>query len=979
MLLFCAKSDKIERYIIMSVFGKLRKLHRYNSPKTADYFSNELPGNLSDAETHIKTLLASDEYISRRQYQTALEPYKPVISYLKQLNRDQLLPSFCKKHSLKVHSVRTLIEKYDSIRNLTDKHNEDFLKRKLRSEKEYLDEILKGIDPHITLDDEQRAVVLTDEDYCLVIAGAGAGKTTTVAAKIKYLVEKKGIDPKEILVISFTNKAVGELKEKVQRQLHIDCPITTFHSTGNAILRKETDEAPNIVQNEKLYFVLEDYFQDAVLQNQKVVDDLIRFFADYFDAPIQAKTKDELFEKLASSDFSTMKSELGEYSRQIEIQKDFKKSCATIQNEILRSQQEVRIANFLYLNNINYEYEPQYPYYIEGSKKPYTPDFIIRQNGREAYIEHFGITQKGFSTRYSQEELEKYKKAIHDKIALHKKHGTKLLFTFSEFTDRRSLTEHLKEQLEQAGFVLQPRDNKEIMKKIAVQDGSRYVRKLINLVNRFISNFKTNGYTAEKFDEWRIQSDNVRTKLFLSICKECYLEYERHLNSHNAIDFSDMINKSAQLLKESQNIANQIDFKYIIVDEYQDISRQRFDLVGALREVTSAKIIAVGDDWQSIYAFSGSDITLFMQFEKIMGYAKILQITKTYRNSQEVIDIAGNFIQKNSLQIKKTLKSPKTITDPVIIYTYSSRKNQKFPNQGGAQYNLAKAVETAIEQILAFNKQEGKDSSKQEILLLGRFGFDGMNLERSGLFEYHDYGNRIKNLKYPQLKITFMTAHASKGLGYDNVIVINGKNGTYGFPSKIENDPVLNYVVKQDCAIEAAEERRLFYVAMTRTKNRVYFIAPEENPSEFLLEIKQDYKNVVLKGDWKSGMDNEFPFKKSCPICGYPLQFKYKNSYGLKLWICMNDPEICDFMTNEIRAGKLSVQKCNKCDGYLIAKPQKDGKYFLGCTNYKANGEGCDNKIWSTDYYRLNHLPLEPAPAKNIPKGIDLKPNQSEF
>ena len=175
----------------MSVLGKLRKLHRYNSPKTADYFSNELPGNLSDAETHIKTLLASDEYISRRQYQTALEPYKPVISYLKQLNRDQLLPSFCKKHSLKVHSVRTLIEKYDSIRNLTDKHNEDFLKRKLRSEKEYLDEILKGIDPHITLDDEQRAVVLTDEDYCLVIAGAGAGKTTTVAAKIKYLVEGK--------------------------------------------------------------------------------------------------------------------------------------------------------------------------------------------------------------------------------------------------------------------------------------------------------------------------------------------------------------------------------------------------------------------------------------------------------------------------------------------------------------------------------------------------------------------------------------------------------------------------------------------------------------------------------------------------------------------------------------------------------------------------------------------------------------------
>lgn len=107
-----------------------------------------------------------------------------------------------------------------------------------------------------------------------------------------------------------------------------------------------------------------------------------------------------------------------------------------------------------------------------------------------------------------------------------------------------------------------------------------------------------------------------------------------------------------------------------------------------------------------------------------------------------------------------------------------------------------------------------------------------------------------------------MTAHASKGLGYDNVIVINGKNETYGFPSKIENDPVLNYVVKRDDSIEAAEERRLFYVAMTRTKNRVFFIAPEENPSEFLLEIKHDYKNVILKGEWKEDADNRTAFKK---------------------------------------------------------------------------------------------------------------------
>lgn len=949
----------------------ISKIFRQNSNKQEPFSSKEIPQNsnltkICSLNKFLENLLSSDSYIAKSEYLKEMESCKETVSYFYQLKKDDLLSGFCRKSKISEDVILSTLEKYSDIKNLVASHNERFISEKLQSEKKYLDSILNDIDPNIKLDEDQRKVVLTDEDYCLVIAGAGAGKTTTVAAKVKYLVEKKNIKPQEILVVSFTNKAVGELKEKIQKQLKIDCPITTFHSTGNAILHKDTEEKLNIVQNEKLYFVLEDYFRDSVLQNQKLVDDLIKFFASYFDAPLQTKNRDELYTKLSNSVFSTMKSEVGEVDYQIETKNARGKEHITIQSEILRSQEEVQIANFLYLNNIEYEYEPRYKFNIEGTNKPYTPDFIIRQNGREAYIEHFGITQSGKSTRYSKEELEKYKKAVHDKVNLHKQHGTTLLYTFSEFEDGIPMLEHLKKQLEWTGFVLTPRDNKEVMQKIANQDGSRYIRKLINLVDRFISNFKTNGYPVEKFDEWSSQSNNVRTKLFLGICKECYLEYERYLQNNNSIDFSDMINKSAKLLKESKTVSDQIDFKYIIVDEYQDISRQRFDLVGALHDVTSAKIIAVGDDWQSIYAFSGSDITLFTKFSEIMGYAELLKITKTYRNSQEVIDIAGNFIQKNTAQIKKTLKSPKTIKDPVIIYTYDA----KWKKIGGnANYNLAKSVETAIDQILEFNKIEGKDSKKQEILLLGRFGFDGKNLERTSLFEWTNRGSKIKCFKHPELKITFMTAHASKGLGYDNVIVINCKNGVYGFPSKIEDDPVLNYVVKRDDSIEAAEERRLFYVAMTRTKNRVYLIAPEQNPSEFLLEIKHDYKNVVLKGNWSEELVADSPFKKSCPMCGYPLQRKVKTAYGLSLWICMNDPEVCDFMTNEIKAGKLAVQKCDMCDGYLIAKQQKDGRYFLGCTNYRTDGKGCNKIIWNEDYYKMNGLSPEPAPKKEIPKG----------
>lgn len=128
-----------------------------------------------------------------------------------------------------------------------ERHNEAFLNRHLKSDRAYLDGLLNAVDPVIRLDEEQRRVVLADEDYMLVVAGAGAGKTTAIAAKVKYLVERKGVQPKQILVISFTNKAVSELQNKINHALCIDCPITTFHKVGYTILRQQDDERKSVV------------------------------------------------------------------------------------------------------------------------------------------------------------------------------------------------------------------------------------------------------------------------------------------------------------------------------------------------------------------------------------------------------------------------------------------------------------------------------------------------------------------------------------------------------------------------------------------------------------------------------------------------------------------------------------------------------------------------------------------------------------
>lgn len=934
----------------MSVISKL-----FKKPSVKDKTLPIECATLFEFQAQLESLLAKCDYIAKREYLPFFQKYSDAIQMFKTQKNMGTLDLYCKRNGLETHEIEKTISNFEMLENIVDRRNENFIQNELTAQKDYLDKILFEIDKNILLDENQRRVVLSDEDYTLVIAGAGAGKTTTVAAKVKYLVKKKNIDPSEILIISFTNKAVGELRERINHDLKIPCPISTFHATGNAILRKQSTEKLNIVREGKLYFILQDYFRDSVLNNEMMIKKLVLFFASYFDFPYSGKKLEDYFAYIANANFSTLKSELNEFEK--EIFDNSKKRKITIQEERVASLEEVEIANFLYMNNIEYQYEPIYPYLFPQSHRPYTPDFLITQNGKEIYIEHFGLTEKGENDRFAPEQLEKYKRQVHQKVAFHREHGTELIFTFSEYNDGRSHIEHLKEKLVQHGVELCERDSKEVMQKIIATEGNKYIAKIVNLLQRFIENFKTNGYNASDFQRFKTQTKSPRTQLFLDIAEICYLEYEQYLKEHNQIDFSDMINKSAKMLSEFREkglgaIKDLPNFKYIIIDEYQDISRQRFNLAKALSDFTKAKIIAVGDDWQSIYAFSGSDITLFTKFAQSVGYAKQLTIDYTYRNSQEVIDIAGDFIQKNQAQIKKQLKSPKTIKDPVIIYTYDShKKDKKTGLKNGDINSCAQTIETILEQIIEYNRIEGK-SENSSVLLLGRFNFDGKNLERSGKFTYYNTRdeNNIKSNKFPKMNITFMTAHSSKGLGRDNIIVINGKNGTYGFPSKIENDPVLRLVTQHDDAIEYAEERRLFYVAMTRTKNRVFFIAPQDRPSEFLLELRRNHTNIKLCGNWDENSINVETFKKRCPICGYPLVLKHNPTFGLPLFICSNDPEVCEFMTNKIEGEKLSVMKCPDCtDGFLIVKTPD----MLGCTNYLKGGNGCNKRISKQMYYKM--------------------------
>ncbi len=854
---------------------------------------------MNDISYKIHNLLLEDRYISKKDYVNILNLCDDEYS----------------------HNIEAKVER----------HNNAFVNAKLEEYREYLDNILKKVDKNIKLDNEQRNCVLVDEDYCLVVAGAGAGKTTTLAAKVKYLVEKQNVRPEEIIVISYTNKAVKELVEKINKQMNIPAKVITFHSLGYEIMRKEASSIPSVLEN--TYSVFSDIIMNKVYKEEKQLQNILYFLSYYMNIPEEAlnyKNISEYIEDKKTRDYNTLK---GNIERYIETEANkIKKYVRTINGETLRSVQEVMIANFLYLNNIEYKYEEAYNRRIKIFNKPYMPDFHIIKGDKEAYIEHFGMYSKNkLSKIFTPFELEVYEKNMNEKIMLHHKYNTALISTYPDYEDGREMLVHLKEELEKVGFVLTNRNYKEVYEKLVETCKDKYINDLIFFISEFISKFKGLGMKYEDFKNLKNRTDNVRSKIFIDIAEYVYVEYEKFLKEENKIDFNDMINNAIDVIDDIEKNKIKLNYKYIIVDEYQDIAKQRFNLTKKISQVTNSKVIAVGDDWQSIFAFAGSTSEYFLKFKELMGYAEELKITHTYRNSQELIDVAGDFIQKNPIQKKKYLISPKHLTNPIYIYGYEDEKK--------ATENKINLLIKVLDKIVDENGKQGS------ILLICRYEFEKYQLIQSEKFEKRYAKDKIRCNKYPDLDITILTAHRSKGLGFDNVILISAANNKFGFPSQIENDPILNLIEEVPKEpLEYAEERRLFYVALTRTKNRIFILSPLNRPSKFIQELMIDYSDKV-RYDTKISKEKIEMKNKFCPVCKFPLKYMPKKLKGkINIWACTNEPEICDFMTNDLEIKK-DIHYCSECeDGCMIIKSKRDDstRKFWGCTNYKDDGTGCN-------------------------------------
>ena len=473
-------------------------------------------------------LFNSEHYITSRDQHGLMDMYGGYYKYLKNKLVFDYVCNHAQNLRIDVEMLKKFLTHMHYLDNESKAHNKEYIDRNLDKEKEYFDHILEKIDPNIILDEEQRKAVITDDDYCLLVASAGAGKTTTMAAKAKYLVDKKGVKPEEIIVISYTNKAIGELKDRINKGLGINARICTFHSFAFDIVKKFTVEPPEI--NYSSYKIIFEMLEKAIFDNKDLMRKLVLFLGYYFDLSEDVFKFDNLNQYhlyKAEQDYETLKSSLGEYVQKVAKQRT--KQTKTINGEFLRSIQEVQIANFLYLNGLDYEYEHPYTFESPSRNKIYTPDFFIRQGEHEVWLEHYAITENGYSNVLTPQEINKYKKAILNKRQIHKTHGTTLLETWSVYNDKKPLLEHLKDTLEEEGFVLKPRDLTEVYRTIVETGKDKYIFKLIQFMMDFIEHFKTTGYDAGGFDLLRKRTDNPRSLLFLDIAEQVYHYYQDQL------------------------------------------------------------------------------------------------------------------------------------------------------------------------------------------------------------------------------------------------------------------------------------------------------------------------------------------------------------------------------------------------------------------------------------------------------------------
>ena len=742
--------------------------------------------------------------------------------------------------------------KFKKINLERKKHNQNFIKKSLD------DSNLKGLIL------SQKKAVLTDDDSTLINAGAGSGKTKTILHKLSYLVDNQMCAPEEILVLAYNRNVKEELVERIKsiknqkiKNKLVEIAkknVHTFHGYGYKQLRhkksvaKFTEKASDFESELKLKKGKEvDTIINELYTDKKFKEDLLTYFSEYFF------TYKDYFKDIENFD------DYVKYIRNI--------GQITLSGDAMRSYEEVEIANYLFINGIKFEYEKEYDgdYLYESDEadfsikdknhlkskgnKKYHPDFYLTDY--KVYLEHFALNKDNQAPSFFKNPSGYYDQYL-EKIKVHKNNKTKLITTFSWEKSEGKLLKNLEKKLKKHNVKFKRIKDSDLLK---IFKSSGKLSRFTELVSTFMSHYKSNELNEKKVKDkiLTIIGDNNKRRclVFLNLFIKIFNKYQEDLKKDNSIDFDDMVIEGRKELQVQG-------LKYVIVDEFQDISQARAKFLKKIKELNNAKLYCVGDDWQAINKFNGGDVTIFtLDFKKLFGHYERVDIDTTFRYGNLINDISSEFIQKNPSQLEKKVLPIKDIR--------------------GSSINIYERN--------VFSETLKKITKKHKnIFILGRYNLDKYDNTIRKRFFKSNITTKYEIQKFTKnksLDASYKTIHAAKGLEADVVCLVNMFPGRFGFPSQMEDDEILALVLPNPEQYPNAEERRLMYVAMTRARKEVHLFSGNGFfSSEFVKELKNEFRSINQIGS----EDEKGDTGRICPT--HKVKLQRRNGYKGPFYGC---------------------------------------------------------------------------------------------
>jgi DNA helicase-4 len=769
--------------------------YRKHSIEQARASLKEVPPILTKIDNSLEPYLSSKEYLPER----VGRPLRSEIHTLVELTLPSLRKSVRRAHD---GAMRKDFESITIAANqLSQKlagHNYQYVQRAINEHSKLLIEELK-------LDPAQREATVRDDERNLVVAAAGSGKTRTLIARVRYLLECH-LAPANILAITFTNKATEEMEDRLKQmsvpvadQRSDGVTVSTLHALGKRIVQAATPGPLSIADEHWTNSLVASALRDA------------------------REGRDQQLSNLYVNAILNFHRDLDERTPALGADLTYR----TRRGEHVRSIGERIIADFLLTHQVPYKYEAKASWAKVGAgRTAYHPDFTLLDTG--ACIEYWGIDRTGNVPREWATSSFQYSEGIVWKKEEFRRSGKKLIEFYDYERTEGTLEATLETRLTRAGVQLRPITLDELEKMLG---NTKYIGSVIErqLVN-FIENARSFRMSTEQIFQ-RLKSATPRVHHFGHLGVAVLQRYERELAAEGRIDFSDMLHRAADIMEKGGSSLPK--FNHVLVDEFQDTSTAMARLVNALVGTSHAHLFAVGDDWQAIYGFAGGDVDHVVNFESHFGPGSRTMLDTNYRSPATIVEAGAALIAHNPGQIPKQVVVSRQERGEAFIH--------EVPDDDSAIIN--KAVQLVNE--------ERKRVDPDEILVLSRTNHL-VDRIREGC---QQNGISVANLFRGTPGVRVLSAHKAKGLEASVVVIANASDHLFGFPSKMENSDVLE-PVRMSAGNGPAEERRLFYVAVTRARKRLHLISRQGHPSPYIAEIEgaSQQSQTTSNGSFRPGV-----------------------------------------------------------------------------------------------------------------------------